>query len=235
MASVAAISVRDRVSQALNSDHRLPVLSKLAWELVILNRGYYPPPDTAASRQLGASICVNEILHNLTSQIWSDLDHGRGGYPDQALVEGMLSKARVWHCEETCREAFRQAIERFTPQSATRAAYGMAEVLDPALMILASDHRLMFLTELLCQIADAALAIASPSLPELAPYIAGFGCINGLLVRVAWQLRADVSSTEASQVASEFIESLISAANSGLCGGDLRYAFERTLAVAAPT
>jgi hypothetical protein len=233
MASIAPTRVRDLVEEALGSDRRLTFLAKLAWELVVSNRGYYPDPDTDLYRQAGMSICVNEILHNLTSQIWSDLDHGRGGYPDQALIGGMLSKARVWKCEEIWNIMVQRAVERCDLPATASGSVDPSNGLAPALRILASDRRHDFLAELFVQLAGAARDISYPLDAELVPYARGFACTNELLVLVAERLRADLRTHGTAQIDAEFIGTLIDSANARGCGGDLRYLFERTLAATA--
>jgi hypothetical protein len=180
-------------------------------------------------------ICVNEILHNLTSQLWSDLDHGRDGYPDQALIEGMLNKARVWGCEQTWRGAMRVAIEQCVPSDVAYGMTGSKDDLHAAVKILASDRRREFLAELFLRLTSAARALSPPSDPDLISVTDALTCTNELLLLVAEQLRADLDPRQTAHADAEFIESLISAANTGGCGGNLRYLLERTLAAVAKT
>jgi hypothetical protein len=170
MASVTATTIRDRVAQVVHSDRRLPFLSKLAWELVIDVRARYPAPDTDAYRELEEYICLNEILHDLTSQLWSDLDYGRGGYPNQALVGGVISKSRALHCEVAAEEAFREAVLRTAPDVSRISTNGSIDSDAAASALLDSDRRRMFLAEWIAQIKIAPPASSDrrpiPNLPE---------------------------------------------------------------------
>ena len=232
MASGSATSLRDRATEALGSDRYAPFLARVAWELVVANRGLYPEPETVAYRQLGAMICVNEILHSLTSQYLSDFGDGRGGYSDRALIDDVLGKSRLWRCEETCSEAMRGAIEQTEHWSQTGRANGVTDLPDAALAVLASDQRGRFLAQLILRLLGAALSVPTPSDPNLTPHIAGFRCRYELLSLVARALLGGAGMDEPIRDAPRFVETLIGTANSGRCGGDLRHAFERALATA---
>jgi hypothetical protein len=233
MASVAATSIRDRVADVVSSDRRLAFLSKLAWELVIAVRACYPAPETNAYRDLGEYICLNEILHNLTSQLWSELDHGSSGYPNQALVEGILGKSRGWHCENASQGALREAVVRTAPRGSRTGTNGPTDLVATAIELLASDRRRGLLAEWFAQLTSATRTVRRPSDPELAPIVSGFACLNGLLYLVAEALRADLSDSDIAQDDAQIVEKLIAAANAGGCGGHLRQKFERTLAAVA--
>jgi hypothetical protein len=230
MASVTARSIRDRVTQVLESDRRIAFLSKLAWELVIAVRGRYPAPDTGAYREVGEYICLNEILHNLTSQLWSNLDHSKGGYPDGALIEGIFGKSRAWHCENASEEALRKAVVRTAPHASRTGANGSTKPVAAAIALLSSDRRREFLAEWIVQLTSATRAIRPPSNPELAALVAGLACLNEQLYLVAETLGTDLGSSDTAREDGQFVEALVVAVNAGGCGGYLRYAFERALA-----
>jgi hypothetical protein len=233
MASGTATTIRDRVAEVVSSDRRLPFLSKLAWELVIDVRARYPAPDTDAYRELEEYICINEILHTLTSQLASDLDHGRGGYPNQALVDGIFGKSRAWHCGEASQRALRQAVDRTTRRASEAGANGSTETVATEVALLVSERRRGFLAEWIAQLTITARAIRPPSNPELARIVAGFACLNEQLYLVAETLRTDLSGSDTAQDGANLVETLIASANAGGCGGSLRSAFERTLAAVA--
>ncbi|HEY7033752.1 MAG TPA: hypothetical protein VH482_20620 [Thermomicrobiales bacterium] len=230
MANAAATHIRDRVAEIVGSDRRLAFLSRLAWELVIDVRAYYPAPDTDAYRTLGQFICLNELLHNLTSQLRSDLDHGRGGYPDRALVDGVFSKSRAWRCEDSAQQAFREAVASTTPDASSNGSAGPNAA---ASALLESDQRRVFLAEWFVHLTLSARAIRPPFDSELAPIVADFKCLNDLLYLVAEAIRRNVSEPATTTDGAGFVETLIAAANAGGCGGSLRYAFERTMAAGA--
>jgi hypothetical protein len=229
MTTITSNTTRDRVAATLDSERRLPFLAKLAWEMVISNRASYPDPTTDQYRQAEPSICLNEILHALTSQIWSDVDKVSWGFPDRALFEVMVSKSRAWRCEATCRDALRASIRRFVSATIAPDTNGLAITIEKGIELRGSDRRPAFLADLLYRLTDAARAISLPSTPELTPYTDALRCMNRLLFHVAEQVRTDVENGGVARNDTGFVQSLIAIANEGRCGGDLRYAFERTL------
>lgn len=229
MARVAARSIRDRVAEGIGSDQRSAFLSKLAWDLVLAARDCYPGHDTKAYRDLEDYVCLNEVLHNLTSQRRIDFGHGRGGYPDRALIEGIVSKSHSWQCETASEEALRMAIAQTGDGGQGTATDGPVALTQAAIALLASNRRQEFLADWFVQLASATRSIRPPDAPELVTIVATVACLNELLELVANALRAYVKGRDSEQDAARFADALIMVANAGRCGGCS--ALERALTV----
>jgi hypothetical protein len=106
-----ASDVYERAVACLGSDRRLAFLAELVYELSLAARGLYPPDGTEARRAVAGFIAHNEMFQVLADPLRADLGGREGGYPDRALIEALVSKARIWGREATLRSALNHALD----------------------------------------------------------------------------------------------------------------------------
>jgi hypothetical protein len=106
-----AADIYERAVACLGSDRRLAFLAELIYEPSLAARGLYPPDGSEERRAVAGFIAHNEMIQVLAAPLRVDLGGGEGGYPDRALVEALVSKARIWGRESTLQAALGYALE----------------------------------------------------------------------------------------------------------------------------
>ena len=91
--------------EGLSAPQKLYVLSALAHQITIHARGAYPGEVT--DEQLKVLLpTLNEIQHNITSQLSRMLVNDSQRYPDDEFIQIIFEKAETGGCQQELIEAF---------------------------------------------------------------------------------------------------------------------------------
>jgi hypothetical protein len=94
---------------AESPERKLRIVSALAYNLTVGARGAYPGlvTEPQAATRLRS---LNEVQHTVAAKLMNDLGGGSLGFPDEAFLDVLFDKARIWGCEPQVLAALQRSL-----------------------------------------------------------------------------------------------------------------------------